>query len=392
MIQAPDMVLPSPRFRAGAFIAVVFLACSCDSSDRLAPTPKVNTDSPGGAPSDSTGGAPSDSIPGTPPTDSTASPPIDSTANPPIDSTGTPPADSGGSTPPDSVAVSMDTCPAMALASQNVSKTGIDASGIAFGAFDMPPTMMGSKFTGIARASGSYDVLCTLATARRAGARIIVRMSGGDRYFRNPDRTLNLEKWKARIDRYKRVSLLLQTFIDDGTLIGHYILDEPHNAETWKNQVPFEIVEEMARYSKELWPDLTTVVRAYPDWLSKASFRWQYLDAAWAQYSGRKGEVRQWMKDQSAYARSEGLGLFVGLNFLNGGDASSGIEGPREGAYSMSAQHIREWGAVLAADPYACAFYSWKYKGSYFDRPDIKSALEEVASKAANRERKSCKG
>lgn len=370
MIQSPEAALPSPRFRTGALVAAVLLVSSCDSSDRLSspPTTNVNTDSID-TPIDSTGGVPSDSVPGMPPIDSTAGPPTDSV----------------GATP-------TDTCAAMAAASRQASKTGNDAPGIAFGAFNMPPTMMGSKFTGIVRASGSYDILCTLATARLAGARIMVRMSGGDSYFRNPDGTLNLDKWKARIDRYKRVKVELQTFIDDGTLIGHYILDEPHNLNTWKDGVPYSTVEAMAKYSKELWPDLPTVVRAYPDWLSNASFRWQYLDAAWAQYSGRKGEVRQWMKDQSFYAQNEGLGLIVGLNLLNGGDESSGILGTIKGSYAMSAAQIKEWGSVLAADPYACGFYSWRYTPSYFDRPDIEAALGEIASKAKNRDRPSCKG
>ena len=390
------MVLLNPRFRAGAFIAAAFLVCSsCDSSDRLAAPPNTNVrgDSTAGPPSDSTGGAPPDSTGGAP-TDSTGGEPTDSVPeSPPIDTTSTPPPDGSGSPSPDSAGVvSRDTCIAMARASEGVSKTGVDASGIAFGAFDMPPRMMGSKFTGIARASGSYDILCTLATARRAGARIIVRMSGGDSYFRNEDRTLNLEKWKARIDRYKRVRVELQPFIDDGTLIGHYILDEPHNLNTWKDGVPYSIIEAMAKYSKELWPNLPTVVRAYPDWLSNASFRWQYLDAAWAQYTSRKGEVTQWMKDQSAYAQREGLGLIVGLNLLNGGDASSGIKGSRDGNWGMSAKQIREWGTVLADDPHSCAFYSWRYNAGYFDRQDIESALDEIASKAKNRDRKSCKG
>jgi hypothetical protein len=365
MIQAPEAVIPNPTFRTGALVAAALLMSSCDSSDHLAapPTPNVHIDS---VEIDSSGGVPSDSVP--------VMPPIDSIAGPPTDSVSRTPA---------------DTCAAMAEASRAASQTGSGAPGIAFGAFDMPPSMMGSKFTGIVRASGPHDILCTLATARRAGARIMVRLSGGDRFFREPDRTLNMAKWKARIDRYKRVNF--QSFIDDGTLIGHYILDEPHNANTWKNQVPFETVEAMARYSKELWPNLTTVVRAYPDWLSNASFRWQYLDAAWAQYSGSKGEVKQWMNDQSTYARREGFGLIVGLNVLNGGNGSSGIKGTRTGLYTMSAKEVREWGSVLVADTHACAFYAWKYTTSYFARTDIQSALDELASKSKNRERQSCK-
>jgi hypothetical protein len=56
----------------------------------------------------------------------------------------------------------------------------------------------------------------------------------------------------------------------------------------------------------------------------------------------------------------------------------------------MSAKQIREWGEVLAADPHACAFYSWKYVASYFQRSDIKVALAELSSKSKNRSRMSC--
>jgi hypothetical protein len=267
--------------------------------------------------------------------------------------------------------------------------TASRARGIAFGHFDMPRKMYGAIASGSVIASGPGDVIGTLEAARRAGARVVIRMSGRDNYFRNRNRTLNLARWKARVARFKRVNL--QSYIKDGTLIGHYILDEPHNTNTWKGGVPYSTIEAMAKYSKQLWPGLTTMVRAYPDWLANASFRYKYLDAAWAQYSGRKGEVRSWIKDQSKWAQREGLGLVVGLNFLNGGDRSSRIKGPRRGSYSMSPSQVRNWGSVLASDSRACAFLSWKYDSRYFNRTGIKSALKVVAAKAKNRERKSCR-
>jgi hypothetical protein len=132
-------------------------------------------------------------------------------------------------------------------------------------------------------------------------------------------------------------------------------------------------------------------VRAYPDWLSKASFRWYYLDASWAQYSYRKGEVNAWVKSMASYAKNEGLGLIVGLNYLNGGNSSSGIKGTNSGSYAMSASQVKSWGAALMANPQACAMLSWRYSSTYFGRSDIKSANSYLGYKAKNRSRTSCR-
>ena len=364
------------RFRAGAVFAALLGAAAC-SSDRLGPNTSgdpisalndsVALDSATGLPIDSITGLPIDSITGLP---------IDSTTGLPIE-----PVD--GDTLSDAETDANEALPEAAFV------TGAKTKGIAFGHFDMPRKMYGRVASGAVVAAGPGDVIRTLEAARRAGTRVVIRMSGADTRFRNSNRTLNLAKWKARVARFKKVNLA--PYIKDGTLMGHYILDEPHNMNTWKGGVPYSTIEAMAKYSKQLWPGLTTMVRAYPDWLANASFRYKYLDAAWAQYSGRKGEVRSWMKEQSKWAQREGLGLVVGLNFLNGGDRSSRIKGLRSGSYAMSARQIKNWGSVLASDSHACAFLSWKFDSKYFNRAGIKAALGVVASKAKSREKKSCR-
>jgi hypothetical protein len=268
--------------------------------------------------------------------------------------------------------------------------TGATAPGISFGAFDMSTGMLNtSGFTGVVKASGPTDIIGTLDAARKVGARVVVRMSGSNSYFQNSDGTLSLTKWKAQIARFKYVNLA--PYIKDGTLMGHYLVDEPHDVNDWGGKpVPFATLEAMAKYSKELWPTLATMVRAYPDWLANASFHWYYLDAAWAQYSARKGEVTGWMSNQAYYAKNEGLALVVGLNLLNGGNSSSGIRGETSGSYAMSASQIKSWGSVLATHPLACAVLSWKYSSTYFSRSDVKAALTYVADKAKNRSTKSC--
>jgi hypothetical protein len=260
--------------------------------------------------------------------------------------------------------------------------TGSTAPGIAFGAFDLPNTRLNTTFSGAVRASGPSDILGTLAAARRVGARVVVRLSGSPTYFQNSDGTVNLTKWKARVARFKTVNL--GSYISDGTFLGHYMIDEPHDASNWGGKpVPFSTLEAMAKYSKQLWPGLATMVRTTPAWLAKASFRYVYLDAAWTQYSVRFGNISNWISSQAAAARNEGLGLVVGLNWLHGGRTS--------GRYPMTASQIKTLGTILATNSSACAFYGWRYDGTYFSRSDIKSAMATVAYKAKSRSRKSCK-
>jgi hypothetical protein len=266
---------------------------------------------------------------------------------------------------------------------------GSTARGITFGAFDLPEDRFGATLTGSVRAVGPDNILPILAAARAAGARVVVRLSRGPLYWTNADHSVNLAKWKGLVSRFKDVNI--QPYIADGTLLAHYMIDEPHDPSNWGGEpVPFETIEAMAKFSKELWPGLTTVVRDFPDWLSKAPFEWKYLDAAWSQYSARKGDVNAWIKTQVAYAQQEGLGLIVGLNWLDGGTSASGIPGTRSGSYAMSASQLKTFGSALATNPYACAMYSWKYSPAYLGRSDIKAAVDAIAALARNRDWRSC--
>jgi hypothetical protein len=336
------------RLRAAAFIASALGIFACDSVDRLAPA--ALGDSPLHSLSDSA--ALSNSLP--------------------------------SDTLTDAQLEANEALPEAAFVTANKSQ------GIAFGPFDLPNSMLGSNYTGSIKAVGPGDVLGTLAAARRAGARILVRLSAGNQYWLNKDHTVNLEKWKSQVARFKGVDL--QPYINDGTLLGHVMIDEPHDQSNWGGKpVPYATLEAMARYSKQLWPGMTTVIRSYPDWLAKASFKWSYLDATVAQYTAAKGDINSWVKNQASYAKQEGLGLMFSMNLLNGGNKSSGIKGLYKGMYSISASQLKSWGSLLATHPQACALFGWSYSSSYFGRSDIKAAMAYLASKTETRGRVSCR-
>jgi len=175
--------------------------------------------------------------------------------------------------------------------------------GIPFGLYHLPETEFAPPFTSALRnGTDPAEVIPILEAARKAGVKVFLNMFVSRRQIQNPDGSFSLERWKQRIDRFR--SLGLEPFISDGTLAGNYLMDEPDSRGKWNGAaVPYDDIEAAAAYSKQLWPGLPTMIRADPLFLQKAPFRWVYLDAAWAQYTTRKGSVEDYARRHAAVAR-----------------------------------------------------------------------------------------
>jgi hypothetical protein len=314
---------------------------------------------PDGAQHDpNTPAGPDDTLPG----DSTPAPPTDSLAPPP-DSL-TPPPDTTAGGDPSYVPVHQ---------------------GIPFGPFALPSRLYGPEFSGAYRPAWTDSVLVDLEAARRASTRVVLNLTGADL---NDATGFSLTKWKQRVDRFR--GLDLTSYIDDGTIVGHFLIDEPNDASNWKgHRISPAEVDEMAKYSKEIWPTMATLVRGWPAYLK--GYQYQYLDAAWAQYHFRFGPIDKFIAENVRDAQSSGLALVAGMNVLNGGSSSSGIPGRRSGKYGMSASELRSWGNALLSEPYICAMFIWKYDPKYFDRSDIKAALSDLNQKAESHSRQACR-
>jgi hypothetical protein len=268
----------------------------------------------------------------------------------------------------------------------------VEHRGIAFGPFHVPPDLYGPEFTGTVRTTSPARVMADLQAARRAGARVLLGMVGWRWGLHGPDGHFSMDKWKQRVDRYRAFDLA--PYIADGTIIGHFIMDEPHDKTNWGGtQVTVAEIEEMAKYSKQIWPDMATVIRAWPDYLRGYSFK--YLDAQWAQYSPGVGPRRyrvpidDFIRDNIRGSAASGLRLVVGLNVLAGSD-DKGLKGYYYEGLSMTASQVKSWGSALLAEPNICAFLTWKYNKEYFERADIKEALAELGEKASDLPKRSC--
>jgi hypothetical protein len=235
------------------------------------------------------------------------------------------------------------------------------------------------------------NIISWLSGARAKGGRAIVKLSkGSDHYIKNSDGTFSLSKWKALVGAYRNVNL--DPYIKDGTIVGHFLIDEPHRSARWGKPISHATLEEMAKYSKQLWPQMPTMIRVVPSWLGEAKFQYRYVDAGWAQYEPGKGDPKRWVEAETAAAKREGLGLVIGLNVTDGGDGSSGIRGDSRGKWAMSATELRRNGLAMLSSSHGCAFIMRAHVESYYERSDIKRAMAELSSKAKAHSRTSCQG
>ena len=266
-------------------------------------------------------------------------------------------------------------------------------SGIVFGSFNLPNNALNNVHTGWL-SGGSLEpsnILSNLSGARAKGGRVVVKLcKGKDSYVKNPDGTFSLTKWKSLVSRYKSVNL--DPYISDGTIVGHYLIDEPQRTARWGGKaISQATLEEMAKYSKSLWPQMATLARVEPSWLASSSVAYKYLDAGWTQYASGKGDATKWVTSEAAAAKRKGLGLVVGLNVIDGGNGSSKIRGEGSGDWSMSASEVRTYGSALLSQSYACAFFNYHHVPTYYSRSDIASAMSDLSAKARSHPKTSCR-
>jgi len=277
----------------------------------------------------------------------------------------------------------------------DVSATVVAAAGsqpgIVFASFGLTPSQLNTVHTGIVRSTSPSEFLSYLSQVRAKGGRVLVKLSGGDQVVRNDDNTFSLAKWKSMVDRYRKINF--SSYVADGTIVGHFLIDEPHFASRWGNKtIPHATLEAAAKYSKQLWPAMPTIVSAPPNWLASTTISYTYLDAGWATYrASTSSSPATWAANQVNKAKSKGLGLVTGLNVLDGGNGSSGFRGNLPKKWAMSANEVRSYGSTLLAQSYMCGFVMWKYSSTYYNRSDVKSAMADVSAKARSHARTSCR-
>jgi hypothetical protein len=254
------------------------------------------------------------------------------------------------------------------------------AGGIPIGMFSQPLEDFGGRYNGAQVTISPNLLLDELAQIKSRGGKIVLMMAGSQPYYLNRDGTFNLSMWKERVDRYRSVNF--NSYISDGTIIAHYLIDEPYDTANFGGKaVPGATIDEMARYSKSIWPNLPTTVRAEP-YLIQWENQYRYLDAAWAQYLARKGDPYAYIRKNVSVAQQMGLGLIVGLNLQHGGVPNMS---------AMNASEVQSFGTALLSSTYPCAFISWIYEDRFLGQAGMGAAMDALRHKAENRASPSCK-
>lgn len=226
-----------------------------------------------------------------------------------------------------------------------------------------------------------------LPMVRDAGLRVNLRLAG-DHPAYTVDGDFRLDLWKQHVATWRASGI--QAFVEDGTLVGHMLLDDVTNFEGYDPSAAD--FEEMARYSKELFPGLMTFVRQKATRMPPPEGgKYVWVDAVVNQYEAKEGDVRAYASMEEARSAELGLGVINGLNIADGGDGSSGRPGWRARHFPMTAQEITEYGTVLATVPSCGMFLNWEYDGKerwsdgaigadYFDQPELRVALADLAA------------
>jgi hypothetical protein len=249
------------------------------------------------------------------------------------------------------------------------------AGGIPMGTWAQPTSTLGYRYNGTLRVIWPKYLKSELSAIRSRGGRVVLSMTGSEWQFKDSNGHFSFTKWKERVNRYRGMDL--SSYVRDGTLIGHFLLDEPNDPTNWNGQlVSPATVEAMAKYSKSLWPYLPTLVRAEPHYLL---YNHHYLDAAWAQYVTRKGTATDYLRRNVADASARHLALVVGLNIRKGGP----------GGRAMTGAEIANWGSIMLNSTYPCAFLSWQYS-SQLNQSSVQKAMDLLRRKAQSRAAKRC--
>jgi hypothetical protein len=276
-------------------------------------------------------------------------------------------------TPEDAEAITL----AEPLAEPTVASASF-SGGIPIGMAAQPVNEFGQRFNGGKRTIGPGRLVQELSAIRSRGGRVILMFAGNSRYYRDGSGHFSFDKWKSRVNEYRRINF--ESYVRDGTVIGHYLIDEPNDPRNWGGRpVPPSMVEQMAKYSKGLWPGMATIARVEPDYLDGNH---RYLDAAWAAYLWRRGNVHDYLRSNVAAAQKRGLQLVVGLNVIDGGN-------PKR--TPMSAREVEEWGSAMLASSYSCAFIMWEHNSTYLRSSGMANAMDALRRKAQNRSSKSCR-
>ena len=138
---------------------------------------------------------------------------------------------------------------------------------------------------------GRFDP-SVLDRARSCRTKVVLRLHGLTRDIAGDDgQGLDLDKVEDRINDFAG---LIDPYVQDGTILAHLTIDEPHDCYDWGGRcpTPWE-VDQAGLNSKRIWPTLPTMVNTVPRYAGQ--YNWEYTDIANFQYAFHKGPLDEFI-------------------------------------------------------------------------------------------------
>ena len=250
-------------------------------------------------------------------------------------------------------------------------------------------------------------VYSRLQAAKAAGARITLRVTGGNGNFADPatPRTFVLSKWKNAFANNVggMPSDTVTKYLADGTLIGHYAIDEPYSDfDNLHGSNLGPTLEQMCQYQKDsfpAWSAVPCIIREHNTRLNQYSPAggYQWVDAGWPtavnhtiEPAPYNGSVQAFYDSNLVQGRAVGIGTMYGFNILNGGHIFAGCAKPdNPDKCAMTADEIRTMANAIAnlGSDQGCGVMGWMLDENpgaardYFFLPEIQSALQYLNSR-----------
>ena len=254
------------------------------------------------------------------------------------------------------------------------------APGVPFGPWRLPDSLFRAPFTATVLALRPGEAVARLDAARRAHMHVFIILERSRRNHQQADGAFDFAAWKREIVPFRGIDF--GSYVADGTVLGHILIDEPHDPTNWNGApVPYAIVDSAAAFSKSHWPTLPVGVTSPPTFLGRAAL--PSLDWSFAQYRPNKGEINSWLAAQRTAAERSGLALVLSINVLD----ANGHDAP------LAAAELQRIGTAMAAEPGLCALTMWKYDDHdprYFARVDVQRAVGVIAAAAGAHPARSC--
>lgn len=268
----------------------------------------------------------------------------------------------------------------------------LQTAGLPFGPFNYENTPDGNVFTGGQTWLSANNAVTTLDLARSRHAHVQVHLNGNHQDFVNSDGSFSLSLWKSQLDTFlinlgngnKATGIAtIQNYVDDGTIIGHFMIDEPQDSCGNWGCNPFNTadIEAAAAYSKAYWPNLATGIGSHPNFLITCTNNcYPDLDYTSSPYTCKQGDITAWEDTHVTQATQLGIRIAMSLNVVVGG-----CGGTQTQPVAMTADQVLTWGQQLIAEPYNSMLTLYQYDPTYFGQTDVDAAITQLALQAKAR-------